>query len=140
VCDDTLLATHTVANNGAEAARISPRANPEWHMAVFDNDCELDLLGPDGRWRTVPVNPDGRSSRDVIYRDADMPAGAWRLRSGKSGFAVDGAFDAAATAYVKMVLWLGRSIHLEVHFHDQELAPHASVVFATRWRISRPQG
>jgi len=137
--DCVLSATHTVHNGGREAAEVSPYAHPEWRYEAFGADAEVALRNVDGSWRTVQLNPEGRHSRDVPYAGADMPAGCWRLASGRHAVAIEQTFEPEAVDRCSLTLSVRNdSVTPVLRFRRRTVPPGSEQTFTTSWRFLSP--
>ncbi|NLF38061.1 DUF4838 domain-containing protein [bacterium] len=132
----SLSISHTVTNRGTQKVTIAPVTHPEWRLDAFGDDARIALRGPGGTWAELPLNPEGREDRDLEFAGSDMPRGAWRIISKTNGIAVEETFDARRVRRCHLLFSRRRgNLNLELWFRPVTLAPGASAVFATRWRI-----
>jgi hypothetical protein len=131
---------HAVTNNASGPADLSPCTHPEWNYDAFGPRGLLEMRRQDATWATMLLNPEERSSRDLAFAGADLPAGCWRAASAIHPVAIEQTFDLAqvATARYNMSLY-SRSANLELHFKPCVLQPGERAIFSTAWQFARPQ-
>lgn len=137
VRDGEVTVRHTVANAGGDPVEVAPFTHPEWNYEVFGPEAELAMRTPDGSWRTMELNPEDRSGRDLPFGAEEMPAGAWRLASSVHPMVLEEEFDAEAVSHTRLNLSARNgNVNLELHFQPVTIAPGEECAFWTRWRIT----
>jgi len=132
----SLSLNHAIRNAGSDAVSVSPSSHPEWRYDQFGAAAQVHVRNADGSRTEVPLNPEGRSARDLPFTGDDVPAGQWRLTSPEFGLEIEENFqnDEVESARVAFYERSG-CLDTTLFFTPRLLRPTEEATFAIAWRI-----
>lgn len=131
----SLTIRHEVSNLSQAAVTVSPVTHPEWAYAAFGDSAQLSIRQEDGTAQTVTLNPEGRESRDLEFKDGVKPNGLWQLTSAVHPFIFQEAFAADAILHTRVNFSLARgSVNLQLCFKPKKLLPGETIACALSWQ------